>query len=115
MNLKEALRQVEREQPHLTGKAKRQAIRALRDQANAAEPQEPQEPKAEKAEPKPASVGDAWAFLAIVVIGMRVVSYFVWGGVMAQPHWYDVLYVVMLIAAISGLVSAYKNRGKRDS
>lgn len=112
MNLKEALRQVEREQPHLTGRAKRQAIRALRDQANATEPQEPQ---AEKPAPKPVSVGDAWVFLAIVVIGMRLVSYFVWGSVMDQPHWYDVLYVVMLIAGISGLVSAYKNRGKQDS
>jgi hypothetical protein len=109
VNLRDAKEQVEREQPHLTGTAKIEAIKALREQAKAAEPRE------EKPAPKPAGIGEAWAFLALVVIGMRVVSYFVWGGVMAQPHWYDVLYVVMLIAAISGLVSAYRKRGKQDS
>lgn len=113
MNLKDAKAQVEREQPHLTGRAKLEAIKALRYQE--AEATEPQEPQAEKPAPKPASVGDAWAFLALVVIGMRLISYFVWGSVMDQPHWYDILYVVLLIAAISGLISAYKNRSKRDS
>lgn len=114
MNLKDALRQVEREQPHLRGAAKRQAIKALRDQSEQAELdlQEPKPVEAQDEETarKPTSVGEAWALLVLVIVGMQVIPYFVWGSLDGEPHWYDVLHAVLLIGAVIELVSAYRNR-----
>lgn len=116
MNLSDAKAQVEREQPHLTGTAKIQAIKALRAQAPPAEssPEEsapgPIDQANEQAGRKSSHVGEAWAVFAFVFIGMRVISYFVWGSISGSPHWYDALYAVALIAAITELISAYRHR-----
>ena len=55
MKLKDAKEQVEREQPHLTGTAKIQAIKALRDSDAEPEPQKqkPTKGQDEKTAPKP--------------------------------------------------------------
>lgn len=112
MNLKDAMEQVEREQPHLTGTAKLQAIKALRSQPKPAEPepQEPVEAQDEKTGTKPASVGEAWGFLVFVVVVMQLIPWVAWGSLMTEPHWYDVLHAALLVAAVAELVSAYRRR-----
>ncbi|MFF2383766.1 hypothetical protein [Streptomyces sp. NPDC058108] len=111
MNLRDAKAQVEREQPHLTGTAKIEAIKALRTQGRQAAADQAER----NATQSPISVGEAWGLLAFVFVGMRVISYFVWGSITGGPHWYDTLYVVALVTAIAGLVSAYRRRGKSGS
>lgn len=114
MNLKDAMEQVEREQPHLRGTAKLEAIKALRAQPAEPEPietaPEPVKLEAEDSTRKPTSVGEAWALLALVAVGMRVIPYFVWGSLDGEPHWYDVLHAVLLIGAIIEVVSAHRRR-----
>ncbi len=112
MNLKEALEQVRHDQPHLAGKELRRAVRALRDQANAADTQDQQaQPSpADAAErPRPVRVGEAWAGLAVVAVGTQLLSYLVWGS--DEPRWYDVLRAFLLVAAVVGIVTTYRNRG----
>src|SRR5438309_482026 len=106
VNLREALEQVKRDQPHLTGNELRRAVRALRDQANAAETQDgqgpPPTPGAAKSPRKAASVGEAWVGLAVVVVGTQVVGYLAWGSPLNEPHWFDALHLFLLIAAVVG-------------
>lgn len=102
MNLRDAKAQVEREHPELTGTAKIEAIKALREQGKTAQPAK------DDADPKAASVGEAWAALAAVTIGMRLIAWGVWGSLDAGPTWYDVLYVVLLLTAIAGVVNAHR-------
>jgi hypothetical protein len=104
MNLRDAKAQVEREHPELTGTAKIEAIKALRDQDKTAQPAK------DNGDSKPATVGEAWAALAAVAIGMRLIAWGVWGSLDAGPHWYDALYVVLLLTAVAGLVGAYRRR-----
>jgi hypothetical protein len=112
MKLKDAKEQVEREQPHLTGTAKIQAIKALR--ASTAEPepqkQKPTKGQDEKTAPKPSSVRDAWGFLVFVIVAMQLIPWIAWGSPTAEPHWFDVLHAALLIGAIAELFSAYKRR-----
>ena len=112
MKLRDAMAQVEREQPHLTGTEKLEAIKALREQPAKPELKKPTpaNPEGEKPARKPTSVGEAWALLALVIIGMQVIPYFVWGSLDAEPHWYDALHAVLLVGAVIELVSAYRNR-----
>lgn len=106
MNLRDAKARIEREQPELTGTAKIEAIKALRDQDKAAK-----NARAGKGDvPTPATVGEAWAGLAVVFIGMRGIAWAVWGSPTAGPVWYDVLYIVLLITAITALAGAYRRR-----
>lgn len=121
MNLRDAKAQVEREQPHLTGTAKIEAIKALRMQATRTESRSLDfEPRAVDQASKPATeqgsrVATAWGFLAFIFIGMRLISYFTWGSITGAPHWYDALYAVFVIGSVAELVSAYRNRGDRNS
>lgn len=112
MKLRDAKEQVEREQPHLTGTAKMQAIKALRDSTAAPKPQEPKPAEAqdEKPERKQASVGEAWGFLVFVIVAMQLIPWAVWGSLTEEPHWYDVLHAVLLVGATVELVSAYRRR-----
>lgn len=104
MNLRDAKAQVEREHPELTGTAKIEAIKALRVQDKTT--------KATKGDgdSKPASVGEAWGALAAVTIGMRLIAWGVWGSPAAGPHWYDALYVGLLLMAVAGVVAAHRRR-----
>lgn len=104
MNLRDAKAQVERDHPELTGTAKIEAIKALRDQDKSARPAK------NNGDPKAASVGEAWAALATVTIGMRLIAWGIWGALDAGPHWYDALYAVLLLTAIAGVVSAHRRR-----
>jgi hypothetical protein len=115
VKLRDAKAQVESEQPHLRGTAKIEAIKALRDAP--AKPALKKEPtlasaNTEDGEParKPTSVGEAWALLALVIIGMQVIPYFAWGSLDGEPHWFDVLHAVLLVGALIELRSAYRNR-----
>lgn len=114
MKLRDAKEQVEREQPHLTGTAKMQAIKALRSQPKPADAEPPKEKPAEdqgdKPERKPASVGDAWGFLIFVIVAMQLIPWIAWGSPGAEPHWYDALHAVLLVGAVAELVSAYRRR-----
>lgn len=112
MKLKDAMEQVEREQPHLTGTAKIQAIKALRDSAAEPEPREqkPSDNEGEKTPRKPASVRDAWVFLVFVIVAMQLIPVAAWGSLTAEPHWFDVLHAALLIGAVAELFSAYKRR-----
>jgi hypothetical protein len=105
VNLRDAKEQIEREHPELTGTAKLQAIKALREQAAANETQPEQDET-----PKPATVGESWVALAIVFIGMRGIAWAVWGSPTAGPVWYDVLYVVLLVTGIAAVAGAYRRR-----
>lgn len=121
MNLRDAMDQVEREQPHLTGTAKMQAIKALRSQPKPADPepqdQEPQpaEAQGEKAAGKRATVREAWEFLVFVIVAMQVIPWIAWGAPTAGPRWFDVLHAALLVAAVCELISAYRRRSTRDS
>lgn len=121
MKLRDAMRQVEREQPHLTGTAKLEAIKALRAQPQPAGP-EAEEPESKQAAPddaktarKPASVGEAWGFLIFIAVGMQLAPWVVWGSLDGAPHWYDVVHAVLLVVAFAELVSAYRRRSTRGS
>jgi hypothetical protein len=105
VNLRDAKAQIERDHPELTGTAKIQAIKALREQDAASTAK----PAADDA-PTPATVVDAWVLLALVFIGMRLIAWPIWGSPTAGPTWYDVLYVVLLITAITAVVGAYRRR-----
>lgn len=121
MKLRDAMAQVEREQPHLTGTAKMEAIKALQ-----AQPQ-PARAEAEEPEPKPvesqdeksgrgaASVGEAWGFLTFIAVGMQLAPLIVWGSLSGEPRWYDVLHAALLISAVAEVVSAYRRRNTRCS
>jgi len=41
---------------------------------------------------------------------MRGIAWAVWGSPAAGPVWYDALYVVLLITAITALAGAYRRR-----
>ena len=114
MNLKDALRQVEREQPHLTGTAKMQAIKALRSQPTptdeALQEHNPAEGQGDEPAWKTASVGEAWGFLVFVIVAMQLIPWIAWGSLTAEPHWYDVLHAALLIGAVVELISAYRRR-----
>jgi hypothetical protein len=114
MNLKDALQQVEREQPHLTGTAKMQAIKALRSQPTPTkeEPQEQTPAEDQRDEPawKTASVGEAWGFLVFIVVAMQLTPWIAWGSLTGEPHWYDVLHAALLLGAVVELASAYRRR-----
>lgn len=121
MKLRDAMRQVELEQPHLTGTAKMEAIKALRAQPQpagfeAAEPSAKQAaPDDAKTDRKQASVGEAWGFLAFIAVGMQLAPWVVWGSLDGAPRWYDVLHAALLVAAVAELVSAYRRRNGRRS
>lgn len=112
MNLRDAKAQGEREHPELTGTAKIEAIKALRDQDKPAKATNDDQaaPAAKDNAPEPISVGEAWAGLTLVFIGMRLIAWPIWGSPTAGPGWYDVLYVVLLITAITAVASAYRRR-----
>lgn len=121
MRLRDAMRQVEREQPHLTGTAKLEAIKELRAQPQPAGP-ETEEPESKLTESedaktarKPATVGEAWGFLIFIAVGMQVAPWVVWGSLDGAPRWYDVLHAALLVAAVAELVSAYRRRNGRRS
>lgn len=113
MNLRDAMERVEREQPHLTGTAKIQAIKDMRSQPKP-EPQEPAPEPAEAEDEKPArkptSVGEAWGFLVFIIVAMQLIPWVAWGSLTAEPHWYDALHAVLLVGATVELVSAYRKR-----
>ena len=121
MKLRDAKAQVEREQPHLTGTAKMEAIKALRAQPEPAEPPaeelqpKPVESGGDKEARKPTSVGEAWGFLIFIAVGMQLIPWIVWGSLDGAPRWYDVLHAVLLVAAVAELVSAYRRRSTRNS
>lgn len=106
MNLRDAKAQIEREHPELTGTAKLQAIKELREQAAAREADEPTKDN----QPKPATVGEAWALFALVFVGMRLIAWAAWGSPVAGPVWYSAAYVVLLVTAIAAVTGAYKRR-----
>lgn len=116
MKLRDAMEQVEREQPHLTGTAKIQAIKELRSRPKPAEPapqdQEPQpaEAQSEKTGGKGATVREAWEFLVFVIVAMQVIPWIAWGSSAAGPHWFDALHAVLLISAVAELASTYRRR-----
>jgi hypothetical protein len=112
MKLRDAKEQVEREQPHLTGTAKMQAIKALRDSTAEPNLQEPKSAEAQDEKParKPASVGEAWGFLVFVIVAMQLIPWIAWGSLTAEPHWYDVLHAALLVGAVAELFSAYRRR-----
>lgn len=109
MNLRDAKAQVEREQPELTGTAKLQAIKALREQAAVHEAADAK-PTATDTAPTPATVREAWIFFLIVFVGVRLLGWVIWGSLNGEPVWYDLLYVGLFFVAVSGLVSAYRRR-----
>jgi hypothetical protein len=106
VNLREAKAQIERDHPELTGTAKLQAIKELREQAAVNEAAAP----TQNPGPKPASVGETWALFALVFVGMRLIAWPAWGSPVAGPLWYDVLYVVLLIASLTAIAGAYRRR-----
>ncbi|MFJ5644040.1 hypothetical protein [Streptomyces sp. NPDC093223] len=120
MNLRDAKEQVERDQPHLTGTAKVQAIKALRDQARASGTWKAKSDRKPEPAPKPepvekvTSVGAAWLGLLVVIVVTQVVGYLAWGSPLDEPHWYDVLHLFLLIAAVVGVVDAHRKRNRRS-
>ncbi|UNZ20625.1 hypothetical protein [Streptomyces sp. 891-h] len=110
MNLRDAKAQIERNHPELTGTAKIEAIKALRE-AVAAEQQDGHSAP-EKAEPdtEQLTVPQAWSFFVVVFAGVRVIGWAIWGDPWGMPVWFDVVYLVLLGAAVAGLVSAYRQR-----
>jgi hypothetical protein len=116
MGLKEIKDRVEREHPDWDGSQKLAEMKRLRAEERAAKKGAPVEPATEGApaadgdKPTPATVGEAWAFLAVIVIGMRLIGWAVWRDVFDEPHWYDVLHAVLIVVGICAVVGAYKRR-----
>lgn len=115
MSLKEIKDAVERDHPDWDGGRKLDEIRRLRKAEKAAKASaaatatpEPETDSTDK--PAPASVGEAWAFLAGIVVGMRLIAWAAWGDPLDSPHWYDGLHAALVIVGICAVVSAYKRR-----
>jgi hypothetical protein len=121
MSLKEIKDKVEREHPDWDGGQKLAEIRRLRAEEKAAKKGAAVESAAEGAptaatdsdsnKPTPATVGDAWAFLAMIVVGMRLIGWAVWGDPFDEPHWYDALHAALIVVGICAVGGAYRRRG----
>lgn len=113
MGLKEIKDQVERDHPDWDGGQKLAEIRRLRKaektQRDADKPSEKTTEDTDK-KPAPASIGEAWAFLAAIAVGMRLIGWAIWGDPFDEPHWYDALHAGLVIVGISAVVGAYRRR-----
>jgi hypothetical protein len=110
MKLKDALEQVEREQPHLTGSAKIQAIKELRDKARTIE-----KPAVPIAQPKPPGrksnpVRKAWRWLLVLTCGMAAIGFIAWDSAHGLPSWFPPLAGFQMLWAVGGVVSAYRKQ-----
>jgi hypothetical protein len=110
MNLRDAKAQVERDQPHLTGTAKVQAIKELREQAAGADAEPRKGTGAEGGVPSSRGVGKAWAWLLIFTGGMTGIAFAVWGTLSGAPSWFHALFGAQTLWAIVGLVNVYKRQ-----
>ena len=118
MNLRDAKAQVERDHPHLTGTAKVQAIKELRDreQAAAAEAESRKQADTEGgAGPRSPGVGKAWAWLLVFTGGMTLIGFLAWGTLSGAPSWFHALFGFQALWAVAGLVNAYKRRSESAS
>lgn len=71
----------------------------------------PAAPKAtEPQKQAPQSVGRALVGFFLLVGGQRLVGLAIWGSIYDEPGWWNVASAVLIIAGISGVVSAVKSR-----
>lgn len=117
MSLKEIKDKVERDHPDWDAGRKLDEIRRLRREGKAAKRGTGTTPTAASPKaadgndgPTPATVGEAWAFLALIAIGMRLIGWAVWRDVFNEPHWYDALHAGLIIVGICAVVGAYRRR-----
>jgi hypothetical protein len=117
VSLKEIKDKVERDHPDWDAGRKLDEIRRLRHEEKAAKrstatpaPASPKVADGNGDGPTPATVGEAWAFLALVAIGMRLIGWAVWRDVFNEPHWYDALHAGLTIVGICAVVGAYRRR-----
>jgi hypothetical protein len=113
MNLRDAKAQVERDQPHLTGTAKVEAIKELRDREQSAtaeaEPGKQTDTEAGTASRSP-RVGRAWTWLLVFTGGMTLIAFAAWGTLSGAPSWFHALFGFQTLWAIVGVSNAYKRR-----
>lgn len=109
MSLREIKDRVEREHPDWTPRQRLEEIDRLR-KAERATKTKPAPQADGDTKPAPASVTEAWAFLAGIAIGMRLIGWAVWGDPFDEPHWYDALHAALIIVGISAVVGAYRRR-----
>jgi hypothetical protein len=111
MNLRDAKAQVERDQPHLTGTAKIEAIKELREQPVAAGDELRKQAGAEGGTASPSrGVGGAWAWLLFFSGGMTLIAFAAWGTLSGAPSWFHALFGFQALWAIVGVVNAYKRQ-----
>jgi hypothetical protein len=134
MGLKEIKDAVDRAHPDWKGKQRIALIKELRDQERIEEKagrpfsveqalgghadlsdREVDQPAQEAAaaepqEEQPASAGGAVLTLVLVVAVPRLIGLGIWGSVFNDPGWWDVMSAVLIVAGISGVVSAVRGR-----